>query len=112
MARIKIIIIMAVIFFLSSCNNSILTTPIGKIVNNPRDYEGKVVKVSGEVTESMNLLLIKYFRLKDKTGEIYIVTDKILPKQGASTSVKGHVQEAFTIGAEQFIVIMEDNENS
>ena len=108
----KIIFIIAICgIVFCGCGNRIFSTPIGAILKNPRNYEGKVVKVSGEVTQSMNLLLMKYFAIKDNTGEIYIVTDRILPKQGDSAKVTGHVQEGFSIGPSQFIVIVEDSEN-
>ena len=58
----------------------------------------------------MNLMFLKYFALRDNTGEIYVVTKRVLPKRGESTSVKGHIEEGFTIGSARFIVMIEDNE--
>ncbi len=92
---------------LSGCG--LFSTPIGKILADPRAYAGKTVTVSGEVTQVFSLIFIKYFRLKDKTGEIVVVTDKPLPKVGTKISVKGTVQEAFSIGDQQLIVIVEES---
>ena len=103
---VAMLIIMAI-----GCDSGLFPTPIGNILKNPRDYDGKIVHVKGQVTESFNLLLLKYFKLKDDTGEIVVVTDRILPKQGTSATVKGHVQEAFSIGDVQCIVIVEESEN-
>jgi len=83
------------------------STPIGKILADPRAYAGKRVTVSGEVTEIFSLLIIKYFKVRDETGEIVIVTDRPLPKVGTKIKVKGTVQEAFSIGDQQLIVINE-----
>jgi hypothetical protein len=88
------------------CNN-ILTTPINKIIEHPRDYSNKPVKISGEVTEVFSLVVVKYFIVKDKTGEIIVVTKKPLPTEGTKITVKGTVQEAFSIGDTQLIVIVE-----
>ncbi|MBI5074553.1 MAG: hypothetical protein HZB62_05220 [Nitrospirae bacterium] len=95
-----------IIFLLVGCS-SLMATPIKKIIDNPRDYSGKPVTVSGEVTELFSLFVIKYFVVKDSTGEIIVVTHKPLPKKGSKITAKGTVQEAFSIGDQQLIVIME-----
>lgn len=93
---------------LSGCGG-FFSTPIGKILSDPRAYAGKTVTVSGEVTQVFSLVVIKYFRLRDKTGEIVIVTDRPLPKVGTKIKVKGTVQEAFSVGDQQLIVIVEQS---
>ncbi len=93
---------------LSGCGG-LFSTPIGKILADPRAYAGKTVTVSGEVTQVFSLVFIKYFRLRDETGEIVVVTDRILPKVGTKIKVKGTVQEAFSIGDQQLIVIVEES---
>lgn len=92
--------------------SGLFSTPIGKILDDPRAYAGKTVTVSGEVTQIFSLFFIKYFRLKDETGEIVVVTDKPLPKVGTKVKVKGNVQEAFSIGNQQLIVIVEQSKPS
>jgi hypothetical protein len=91
------------------CCSGLFSTPIGKILDDPRAYAGKTVTVSGEVTQIFSLFFIKYFRLKDETGEIVVVTDKPLPKVATEIRVKGNVQEAFSIGNQQLIVIVEQS---
>ena len=101
----------AILFFsliLSGCSG-LFSTPIGKILADPRAYAGKTVTVSGEVTQIFSLVFIKYFRMRDETGEIVIVTDKPLPKVGTKIRVKGTVEEAFSIGDQQLIVIVEQS---
>ena len=101
-------ILMILLFSLLLCNcNGLFTTPISKILENPRNYTGKTVTVSGEVTRIFSLVFVKYFVIKDKTGEITIVTEKPLPKIGTKMKVKGTVEEAFSIGDQQLIVVFE-----
>jgi hypothetical protein len=88
--------------------NNIAHTPIGKILENPRDYDGKDLTISGEVTDRVSLLFVKYFQLKDNTGEITVVTKRSLPAIGSKVRVKGHVEEAFAIGDQQMLVFMEE----
>ena len=101
------------LFFLAvaaiACN-AILATPIKKIIDNPRDYDGKTVTVSGEVTETFSLFVVKYFVVDDGTGTITVVTDRALPKKGTKIRVKGKVSEMFSLGDTQALVIIEDSD--
>jgi aspartyl/asparaginyl-tRNA synthetase len=83
-------------------------TPIEKILKNPRAYDGKEITIAGEVTDRTSLLFVKFFKLKDKTGEITVTTKKSLPAVGAKERVKGKVEEAFTIGDQQLLVFVEN----
>ncbi len=85
-------------------------TPIGNILKDPRDYYGKSLTIAGEVTDRASLFVVKYFRLKDKTGEIVVVTGKPLPVVGSKVRVKGKIVEAFSIGTEQMLVFVEEEE--
>ena len=84
------------ILLLAGCG-SLMATPIKKILENPRVYDGTSVTVSGEVTELFSLIVIKYFVVKDSTGEIVVVTQKPLPQKRSRITVKGIVQEAFSL---------------
>jgi len=88
----------------------IFPTPIGRILENPRDYSEKTVTVSGEVTEVFGFFGIRYFVIKDKTGEITVVTKKPLPRKGTTVRIKGTVKDAFAIGESQVMVIVENGE--
>lgn len=84
------------------------TTPIGEIAQNPRAFDGKTVTIKGKVTEAFSLFVIKYFSLKDETGQMIVVTNKPLPKRGTSLTVEGMVREAFSIGDRQLLVLIEN----
>ena len=87
--------------------SGIFTTPISKIIDNPRDYDGKTVTVSGKVTEIFSFFVLKYFVLDDGTGTITVITQKVLPKKGTKIRVKGNVKEMFSLGDTQALVIIE-----
>ncbi|NWG01400.1 MAG: hypothetical protein HXY44_00925 [Syntrophaceae bacterium] len=103
-----VLMMICLLLFQSGCDQR-FTTSISKILENPRNYEGKTVTVSGEVTRVFSLIIIKYFVIQDGTGEITIVTEKALPKIGTKMKVKGTVKEAFSIGDQQLIVLFEKN---
>jgi len=103
----KTFVAACLIIILSAGCSGLMATPIKKILDNPRDYSGKSVTVSGEVTELFSLVVIKYFVVKDRSGEIIVVTQKTLPAKGSKITVKGMVQEAFSLGDRHLLVIME-----
>lgn len=82
---------------------------IKTIVENPRDYEGKGLAISGKVVDRVSLVFLKYFKLRDKSGEIIVVTSRTLPAFGSTVRIKGKVVEAFTIGNEQLLVFIEED---
>ena len=41
----------------------VMPVPIGKIVENPAAFEGKVLTISGKVDDSVSLLFLKYYKL-------------------------------------------------
>jgi hypothetical protein len=86
---------------------TLFPTPIGKIRNDIRDYDGKVVNIQGTVSDVFSLVFVKYFTVKDKTGEIAVVTSKALPQKGDKVKVTGTVKQAFSIGAQSLTVIVE-----
>jgi hypothetical protein len=82
-------------------------TPIGEILANPRNYDEKVTTISGVVIDLTSLLIVKYFVLKDQTGEITVVTDRPLPVIGSKVRIQGKVAESFSLGSEQKLVFVE-----
>lgn len=102
--------LVSVLLSLSLC--SLTQTKIGDIKNNPREYVGKEVVVSGTVSRTYSLFVIKYFTLRDKTGEITVVTERPLPREGQHLKVRGVVKEAFAIGSENLLVIQEEPEKA
>jgi hypothetical protein len=82
-------------------------TPIGDILANPRNYDERVTTISGVVIERASLLIVKYFVVKDQTGEITVVTDRPLPVIGSKVRVRGKVEESFSLRSEQKLVFVE-----
>ena len=105
----KIALLLIFLAAVSMACSGILSTPIKKIIDNPRDYDGKTVTVSGEVTETFSLFVVKYFVVDDGSGTITVVTQKTLPKKGTKIQVKGKVSEMFSLGETQALVIIEDS---
>lgn len=95
---------------LFSC--SLGSTKIGDIIGHPRDYADKEVTISGEVTETFSLFIVKYFVVRDNSGEISVITERPLPAKGEKIKVKGTVKETFSFGTKTAIVLVETTEKS
>ncbi len=86
---------------------SLMATNIGDIKAHPREYDGKTVTIVGEVTGSLNVLVVKAYTVKDATGEIVVVTDRSVPAAGEKVRARGRINQAFAIGGESMIVLLE-----
>ncbi len=86
---------------------ALLTTKISDIQKSPGQYDGKTVTIAGTVSASHNLLVVKYYQVDDGSGQIAVVTDSALPKEGDHVRVKGKVNQAFAIGTARLVVIVE-----
>jgi hypothetical protein len=71
LASILLLACMAIVLYLH-----FLPTPIGTVVGNPRHYETGESSIKGVVTERASMVVVRYFKLKDKTGEITVVTSR------------------------------------
>ncbi len=100
-------VVFAAMFFLAAACGNLFPTKIGDITGNPRNYAGKEVTISGEVVDAFSFFLIKYFVVRDATGEITVITNKPVPGKGEKLKVTGTVKEAFSIGSRNLLVIVE-----
>ncbi len=83
---------------------------IESILSNPKAYEGKVVFIEGEVTDRTSFFgAIKFYKVRDKTGEIIVVTRKTLPELKSTIRVKGKIDQAFPVGDLKLVAFLEES---
>ena len=83
-------------------------TPIREILDEPAKFDGSRVTVAGEVVDSTNLVVLKFYKVKDASGTIVVVTPRAVPRPGARVRATGTVHQAFAIGKDQLTVLVED----
>lgn len=77
----------------------LMATPVGDILAKPADFEGREVTVSGDVRNVVKLpFLPGFYSIRDKSGEIVVLTDGAVPAEGASVRIRARVESAATIG--------------
>ena len=91
--------------------NQTRNTGIEKLLNNPTAYTGKVVTIEGEITDSSDFFnTIKFYKVKDKSGEIIVITkSRTLPKIKSSAIVNGMIDAAFPLGDQRLTVFVEES---
>lgn len=83
---------------------------IEKILVNPKAYEGKVVTIEGEVTDrTAFFVVLKFYKVRDKTGEIIVLTRKTLPGVNSKVLLKGRIDDAFPVGDQKLVLLVEES---
>ncbi len=85
-------------------------TTIEKILSHPAEYQGKAVTIEGEVTDRTAFFVVfRFFKLRDRTGEIIVLTKKSLPEVKSIVRVTGRIDEAFPIGNQKLLIFLEES---
>ena len=83
-------------------------TPIGELLQNSSKYNGKEVRIKGEVKESAGLLGKGAYQVKDGTGTLTVISETSAPPPSGSTiGVKGVFQALLTLGSKSLAVLKE-----
>src|SRR5438552_4124953 len=72
---------------------------VNQVIADPSRYRNREVKLSGEVVNSFSLLNRGAYQIDDGTGQLWIVSDKGVPRKSARVRVKGTIREGFNLGA-------------
>lgn len=92
---------------LSACAS---VTPIGNLLNDASRYNGKTVRIKGEVTRSVGAVLAGAYQVKDETGTLTVVSDKgSPPPEKSSIGVKGVFQALVTLGSKSLAILKEES---
>jgi hypothetical protein len=74
------------------------TKSIDRVLADPQRYRDRTVQISGEVMDSYALLGRGVYRVRDDSGQLWIVSDRGVPRTGARVRVKGTIREPFNLG--------------
>jgi hypothetical protein len=96
-----------VLLVLAGCAS---VTPIGELLDNPARYDGKTVRVEGEVKESAGGLGLGAYQVRDNTGTLTVVSEKGgPPRSGSKVGVKGRFEALITLGSRSLAVLREES---
>jgi len=85
-------------------------TPIGELLDNAARYDGKTVRIEGEVRESAGGFGLGGYQIKDQTGTLTVLSEQAgPPRTGAKIGVKGRFEALFTLGSKSLAVLREES---
>ena len=73
-------------------------TSINSVLADPSRYRNREVKISGRVADSYSVANRGFYRLEDRTGHLWVLSDQGVPRTGARVSVRGTIRDAFNLG--------------
>jgi hypothetical protein len=85
------------------------TKDIKELLDDPGQYDGKTVRIAGDVTQSAGALGYGGYQVNDGTGTLTVVIEGggSVPRVGAKVGVEGTFRSAFTFGGRTAAVLME-----
>lgn len=72
---------------------------INQVLADPARYRNREVKLRGSVVDSYSVVDRGVYRIDDQTGQLWVVSDNGVPRQGARVRVTGRVREGFNLGS-------------
>jgi hypothetical protein len=72
---------------------------VNQILADPSRYRNREVRVSGSVVQSYSFASRGAYRIDDESGQLWVVSDRGVPRQGARVTVKGTIREGFNLGS-------------
>jgi hypothetical protein len=102
----KRLLFAGVVLALVACNTK--TTSIKTLLSDPGKYDGKTVRITGDVQQSIGALGFGAYEVKDETGTIPVVTQGGgAPSRGTRVGVEGTFRAAYTLGTSSRAVLIE-----
>lgn len=96
---------LATVALLRGCGG---TMPIKTLLDDPGRYDGKTVRIAGEVKGAMGALGYGAYRISDGTGTLPVVSETSgAPREGTRIGVEGLFRAALTLGTETAAVVVE-----
>ena len=82
----------------SALASAACATSINHILADPSHYRDREVRVSGAVLDSYSVADRGAYRIADATGQLWVVSDRGVPRKGARVKVTGRIREGFNFG--------------
>ena len=74
-------------------------TTINKVLADPARYRDREVTISGTVAQSFSAANRGVYRVQDDSGQMWVISEHGVPRNGAHVSVKGTIREGFNLGS-------------
>lgn len=72
---------------------------VNQVLADPSRYIDREVRLSGAVVDSYSFTNRGAYRIDDGTGQLWVVSDKGVPRTSARVTVTGTIREGFNLGS-------------
>jgi len=72
---------------------------VNQVLADPSRYRDREVRLSGAVVDSYSFVNRGAYRIDDGTGQLWVVSDKGVPRTSARVTVTGTIREGFNLGS-------------
>jgi hypothetical protein len=72
---------------------------INKVLADPTRYRDREVTLSGQVSDSYSLGSRGAYRLRDDSGQLWVISEQGVPRTGAEVKVTGRIREGYNVGS-------------
>jgi hypothetical protein len=87
----------ALVLAVAATAASACATTVNHVLADPTKYRDRSVTVSGRVRDSVSIGRHGAYRIEDRTGSLWVVSDAGVPRSGARVKVKGRVRDMFNL---------------
>jgi len=102
---VRLCVLATAAFLFLSCQGA---TSIKTLLDDPSRFDGKTVRIVGEVQGSVGALGFGAYEVNDGTGTLPVVSQAGgAPRQGAKVGVEGTFRAAYTLGTQSAAVLVE-----
>lgn len=82
--------------------------PVKEVVTNPRQFTDRQIAVSGVVGNNFAVMGMGYFQLVGDDGSVLtVLSNQGMPAQGKRVTIRGTLHQAYAIGPQQMLVLVE-----
>ena len=74
------------------------TKSIHNVLADPARYRDRQVQIAGDVVDSYSLLGRGVYRVRDGSGQLWVLSERGVPRDGSRVKVKGTIREAVNLG--------------
>ena len=72
---------------------------INQILADPARYRDRDVRLTGSVVDSYSFVNRGAYKIDDNSGQLWVLSDRGVPRQGARVTVTGTIREGFNLGS-------------
>ena len=92
-------VVVAVLSVSALASTACASRTVNQVLADPSRYRDREVQLSGAVVDSYSFVNRGAYRIDDGTGQLWVVSDKGVPRTSARVTVTGTIREGFNLGS-------------